>query len=53
MIYTYIVPYYEFKQVQSNTKNQINFKFHSIVYRNLNATVFSKRFPTINTLYTE
>ena len=40
--------YYVVKQVQSKTRNKINFKFHFIIYRDLNAIVFSKRFHTIN-----
>ena len=35
-------------QVQSKSRLKINFKFHFFIYRDLNVTVFSKRFPTIN-----
>ena len=35
------IPYYVFKQVQSKTRNTINCKFHFIIYRDLNVTVFS------------
>ena len=38
------IPYYKFKQVQPKTKNKIIFKFHLIIYRDLNVTMFSKRF---------
>ena len=39
------MPYYKFKQVQPKTRNKILFKIHFIIYRDLNITVFSKRFP--------
>ena len=37
-------PHYVFKQVQSKSRDKMNFKFHFIIYRDLNVTVFSKRF---------
>ena len=35
------------KQFNQKKRNIINFKFHFIIYHDLNATVFSERFPTI------
>ena len=45
------IPYYKFKQVQPKTRSKIIFKFHFIIYRDLNVTVFSKRFPAIIYIY--
>ena len=33
------IPYYVFKQVQSKTRNEINVKFHFIIYRDLNGVL--------------
>ena len=38
------IPYYVFIQVQSKTINKIDFKFHFIIYGNLNVTVYCERF---------
>ena len=49
-VYDIHIPYFILEQVQSKTRNKIDFKFRYIIYRDLNVTVFSKRFPTINIL---
>ena len=45
MIYTYRT--INSNKVQPKTRSKIIFKFHFIIYRDLNVTVFSKRFPAI------